>query len=119
MQILGVRTDVTLYAVVRQTFRLTEGGEFIVYSFKFPKVALPRDFTEIVLNEAAVEKKKKPSQMRFGGSKPETLEIRGLPALLFEEEGAVTVYWQERGVGHTATARLSRSELFQLIEDLL
>jgi hypothetical protein len=119
MSILGIRTDVTFYPVVRQKFNLTEGAELTLHSFRFPKVALPRDFTRIVLNEAALEKKKKPSEMRFGGSKPETLEIRGAPALLFENEGLITVYWQEQGVGHTATSSISRRALFKVIEDLL
>jgi hypothetical protein len=119
MSILGIRTDVTFYPVVRQKFKLSEGADLVVYSFRFPKVALPRDFTRIVLNEAALERKKKPSEMRFGGAKPETLEIRGAPALLFENEGQVTVYWQEDGVGHAVTASLPRRELFEIIEDLL
>jgi hypothetical protein len=121
MSILSIRTDVTFYPVVRQTFKLTEGAELVLHSFRFPKVALPQDFTRIVLNEAALERKKKPTEMRFGGAKPETLEIRGAPGLLFEDEneGRITVYWQEDGVGHTATAKLSRRELFQIVDDLL
>jgi uncharacterized protein DUF4367 len=120
MSILGVRTDVTFYPVIRQKFKLAEGAELILHSFRFPKVALPPDFTRIVLNEAAIEKKKKPSEMRFGGAKPETFEIRGARALLFESEGGqTTVYWQEQGVGHTATSSLPRKELFRVIEDLL
>jgi hypothetical protein len=119
MSILGIRTDVTFYPVVRQKFKLSEGADLVLYSFRFPKVALPRDFTRIVLNEAAVEKKKKPSEMRFGGAKPEMLEIRGALALLFENDRQTTVYWQEDGVGHTATASLPRKELFEIIEDLL
>jgi hypothetical protein len=119
MSILGIRTDVTFYPVIRQKFKLSEGADLVLYSFKFPKVALPQDFTRIVLNEAALEKKKKPSEMRFGGAKPETLEIRGARALLFESDGRVTVYWQEDGVGHTATASLPRRDLFEIIEDLL
>jgi anti-sigma factor RsiW len=92
-----------------------------MYSFRFPKVALPipPNFTQIVLNEAAVERKKKPSEMRFGGEKPEAFGIRGSPALLFEKDGQTTVYWQEEGVGHTVTSRLPRKELFNVIEDLL
>jgi hypothetical protein len=119
MSILGFRTDVTYYPVVRQTFKLTEGGNLVLHSFRFPKVSLPRDFAQIVLNEASVEKKKKPTEMRFGGAKPETFDIRGSGALLFENEGEITIYWQEEGLGHTATARLPRRELFQMIEDLL
>jgi anti-sigma factor RsiW len=71
------------------------------------------------LNEAAMEKKKKPSEMRFGGAKPEVMEIRGARALLFENDGSLTVYWQESGVGHTVTASMPRKELFEVIEDLL
>ena len=119
MSILGIRTDVTFYAVVRQTFKLTGGGSLVVHSFRFPKVALPADFTRIVLTEAALERKKKPSEMRFGGAKPETLEIRGAPGLLFENEGQITVYWQENGVGHAVTGSLPRKDLFQIIDDLL
>jgi hypothetical protein len=119
MSILGFRTDVTFYPVVRQKFTLAEGAELVLYSFRFPKVSLPRDFTQIVLNEAALEKKKKPSEMRFGGAKPEQFDIRGARALLFEIDGRVTVYWQEDGIGHTATAPLDRKELFKVIEDLL
>jgi hypothetical protein len=119
MSILGIRTDVTFYPVVRQTFKLTDGASLVLHSFRFPRVALPKDFTRIVLNEAALEKKKKPSEMRFGGAKPETLEIRGVPGLLFEEDGRTTVYWQESGVGHTATASLPRKDLFTVIDDLL
>ena len=71
------------------------------------------------MNEAAVERKKKPAEMRFGGAKPEVLEIRGARALLFEKDGSLTVYWQEQGVGHTATASMPRQTLFEIIEDLL
>jgi len=120
MSILGIRTDVTFYPVVEQKFKLTDSGATVVmYSFRFPKVALPPDFGRIVLNEAAIEKKKKPNEMRFGGEKPETFSIRGARALLFEKDGQTTVYWQEDGVGHTVTANLPRKELFSIIEDLL
>ena len=119
MQILTIRTDVTFYPVVRQKFKLAGGADLILYSFKFPRVALPQDFTRIVLNEAAIEKKKKPAEMRFGGAKPETMEIRGARALLFEDGDQTTVYWQEQGIGHTITASVPRKELFRIIEDLL
>jgi hypothetical protein len=120
MTILGFRTEVTYYPVVRQKFKLTDGGaDIVMYSFRFPKVALPPEFTRIVLNEAGIEKKKKPAEMRFGGEKPETFSIRGAGALYFEKDGELTVYWQEEGVAHTITANLPRNELFRIIEDLL
>jgi hypothetical protein len=119
--ILNLRSDVTFYPVVREKFKLSSGADAVMYSFRFPKVALPLppNFTQIVLNEAAVERKKKPSEMRFGGEKPESFSIRGSPALLFEKDGQTTVYWEEEGVGHTITSRLPRKELFNVIEDLL
>ena len=121
MLILNLRTDVTFYPVVRQKFKLAAGADLVMYTFRFPKVALPlpKNFTEIVLNEAAIEKKKKPSEMRFGGEKPETFGIRGSPALLFEKDGQTTVYWQEDGVGYTVTSTIPRKELFNVIEELL
>src|SRR4030095_7368246 len=42
MSILGIRTDVTFYPVVRQKFKLTDGADLTLHSFRFPKVALPR-----------------------------------------------------------------------------
>jgi|SRR5438093_8621734 len=120
MTILGnIRSDVTFYPVVRQTFKLIAGGDLLLHSFKFPRVSLPQNFGRAVLNEAATEKKKKPSEMRFGGMAPEVLEIRGTEGLLFEKDGKITVYWEEAGVGHTATSSLPRRELFRVIEDLL
>jgi hypothetical protein len=99
MTILNFRTEVTFYPVVRQQFKLKDGGaEIVMYSFRFPKVALPPEFTRVVLNEAAIEKRKKPADMRFGGEKPETFSIRGAGALYFEKDGQLTVYWQEEGV---------------------
>lgn len=120
MTILGnIRSDVTFYPVIRQTFKLTAGGDLLLHSFKFPRVSLPKDFGRAVLNEAATEKKKKPNEMRFGGMAPEVLEIRGTEGLLFDKDGKITVYWEEAGVGHTATSTLPRREFFRIIEDLL
>jgi hypothetical protein len=119
MSILNIRTDVTFYPVVKQKFKLSGGADLVLHSFRFPKVNLPQDFTRIVLNEAALERRKKPAEMRFGGAKPEVLEIRGARGLLFEDNGQITVYWQEDGVGHTVTSSLPRQELFEIVEDLL
>ena len=119
MSILNFRTDVTFYPVVRQKFKLANGSDLVLYSFRFPKVALPRDYARMILNEAAVEKKKKPNEMRFGGTAPEQLEIRGARGLLFDKEGQITIYWQEEGVGHVAMASLARQELFRVVDDLL
>jgi hypothetical protein len=119
MSILNFRTDVTFYPVVRQKFKLAGGMGLVLYSFRFPRVALPREYARIILNEAAIEKKKKPSEMRFGGTAPEQLEIRGARGLLWEKDRQITIYWQEEGVGHVVMAMLDRQELFRVIEDLL
>ena len=119
MSILNFRTDVTFYPVVRQKFKLAGGMDLVLYSFKFPRVALPREYARIILNEAAIEKKKKPAEMRFGGTAPEQLEIRGARGLLWKKDGQTTIYWQEEGVGHVVMAMLDQQELFRVIEDLL
>jgi hypothetical protein len=119
MQILNFRTDVTFYAVVRQRFKLSSGSDLVLYSFRFPKVALPPQYARLVLNEAAIEKRKKPSEMRFGGNPPEELEIRGARGLLWQKDGQTTVYWQEEGVGHVVTGSQPQEQLFQVIDDLL
>src|SRR5437660_9196890 len=107
MSILNFRTDVTYYPVVREKYKLASGSDLVLYSFRFPRVALPREYARIILNEAAVEKRKKPSEMRFGGTAPEQLEIRGARGLLWEKEGQATVvYWKEEGVGQVAVASL-------------
>ena len=119
MQILNFRTDVTFYPVIRQKFKLARGSDLVLYSFRFPKVALPRDYARMVLNEAAIEKKKKPSEMRFGGNPPEEFEIRGARGLLWEKDGQTTVYWQEDGVGHVVTGSQQQEEFVRVIEDFL
>src|SRR5438132_1914029 len=119
MQILNFRTDATFYAVVRQKYKLSNGSDFVLYSFRFPKVALPPQYARMVLDEAAVQKKKKPSEMRFGGSAPEELDIRGAKGLLWEKDGQTTVYWQEGGIGHVVTGSQKQEQLFDVIEDLL
>src|SRR5437867_6277448 len=116
MSILNFRTDVTFYPVVRQKFKLAGGMDLVLYSFKFPRVALPREYARIILNEAAIEKKKKPSEMRFGGTAPEQLEIRGARGLLWKKDGQTTIYWQEEGVGHVVMGMLDQQELFRVIE---
>ena len=119
MQILNFRTDVTFYAVVRQNFKVSSGSDLVLYSFRFPKVALPSQYARMVLNEAATEKRKKPSERRFGGNPPEELEIRGAPGLLWRKDGQLTVYWQEEGVGHVVRGSQPQEELFRVIEDFL
>jgi hypothetical protein len=123
MQMLNFRTDVTFYPVVRQKYKLSSGpvagSDLVLYSFRFPKVALPPEYARMVLNEAAIEKRKKPSEMRFGGNPPEEFEIRGARGLLWEKDGQTTVYWQEDGIGHVVMGSQPQEELFGVIEDFL
>ena len=53
MQILNFRTDATFYPVVRQKFKLSGGSDIVLYSFRFPKVALPPEYARMVLKENA------------------------------------------------------------------
>ena len=109
-------TDVTFYPVVRQTFLLSNGSPLVLHSFKFPRSPAPAE----ILNEVAFAKAGKPEEARFGrATPPERLDIRGAEALLFDNEGELTIFWTEDGVAHVATAKIPQKELFRLMEDLL
>src|SRR5438132_3578879 len=54
MSILNFRTDVTFYPVVREKFKLANGSDLVLYSFRLAKVALPREDARMIWNEAAV-----------------------------------------------------------------
>jgi hypothetical protein len=120
VRIANVNAEVTYYSVVRQTFKLNNGSELLLHSFKFPRIGLRDDIAWTILQQAAIEKKKDPKQMRFGGiDPPEEVDIRGREALLFDRDGLLIMYWQEDGVGHTASASLEQQEFFRILEDLL
>lgn len=115
-KILRREVDVTYYPVVRQTYALTDGGDFILYSYKNAKSPVPPE----ILNEVAFGETKKPEEGRFGlAPKPERLDVRGSPGLIFERDGEVIVFWQEDGTSHVAMGKIARKEVFRLIEDLL
>ncbi len=116
VRVMGRNVDVTFYPVVRQKFQLKAGGDLVIYSFKNPKSPVP----PAILDQAALVKPKNPAEGRFGaGPGPEQLEIRDSRGLLFEKDGQITVFWQEGGACHTATASMPRRDLFRLLEDLL
>jgi hypothetical protein len=118
---IGLRdVDVIFYPVVREKFRLKTGSMFTLDSFKFPKVPFPPQIAEQILDQAAFAKPRRPADARFGpSSPPEMLRIRGSNALLFEDDGNLTVFWIENGIGHTAAAKLTQKELLELVDDLL
>ena len=119
VRILNQNTDVTYYPVIRQVYKLTKGSTLTLHSFKNPKAAIPSQIATQVLNDAAFRKPRTPKDARFGANAPEKLDVRGLAALLFETDGLLVVFWQERGICHTVTTDVSRREVFRLIEELL
>jgi hypothetical protein len=117
---LPVRIEANFYPVVRQTFKLKEGGDFILHSFKPPRIQRPNQ----PMSESGMgfpfPRRRDPKDKRFGpASLPEELEVRGRPGLIFDQDGTLTVAWQEEGVYYTATAKLSRKDLFRVLDDLL
>ena len=120
VDVLQRRMEISFSPVVRQTFKLVGGGEMILHSFKSPKVPLPLEMQDALLQEAIASVKKKPSERRFGPvSAPEQLALRGTRALLFEKDNQLIIAWQEEGVTHTAASSLPRKSFFRLLDDLL
>jgi hypothetical protein len=120
VRILGRRTDVLFYPAVLQQFRLTGGEALELYSFRDPRpTGIPEDVLPAVLNEHAFNGSDQPEEARFGGMRPERLEIRGSEALLFERDGQFVLFWQDATASHVATAPVSREHLFRIVEDLL
>lgn len=120
IKIVGRRTEVLFHPTVRQEFALSGGGTMVLYSFKVPKTDFPSEYEESALNEHAFRDDKDPLKRRFGPSTPpEKTEIRGSPALLFDNDGELTLFWIEGGTSHVAVSNVDRRTLFHLVEDLL
>ncbi len=120
LKILGRKTEVLFFPVVKQNFRLADEGLLVLYSFKDPRPDIPSEYRVSILNEHAFREHKKPKDGRFGlSTPPERLGIRGSAALLFDNDGELTLFWQDRGVSHAASGSMSREMLFWLVEDLL
>ena len=120
VKILGKKTETLFYPVVRQTFTLTGGDSFVLYSFKDPRPDVPSEYRVSMLNEHAFKDEKKEKDRRFGASSPpEKLEIRGSPALLFDNDGELVLFWQGRRVAHVAVSSIDRETLFRLVDNLL
>jgi hypothetical protein len=116
VRILDSEVEVTFYAVARQTYRLKSGQTFTLYTFRFPRALTTAD----ALNDTAFRKPRRPSDARFGPTPvPDRLDIRGFPGLLFDAGKERTIYWFERGAGHSVTTDASKDELFRVLEDLL
>jgi hypothetical protein len=111
---------------------------FLLYSFKDPRpTGIDSEILAAVLNEHAFRPNDKPEESRFGTAfGPEQLEIRGSEALLFDEtgeddenveniqndaaedEGELTLFWQDERASHVAVVRMSRQRLFRVVGDL-
>jgi hypothetical protein len=120
IKILGRNTAVLFYPTVRQKFGLSGDGTMVLYSFKSPKPDIPPKYVESVLNEHVFRDEKDPRKRRFGPSTPaEKTEIRGVPALLFDNDGTLTLFWIGDGKSHVAVSSVDRNVLFRMVEDLL
>ena len=111
----------TFYPVVRQIFKIAAGGEVHLYSFKPPRVE--QGFNRFSIGGMPTNRGNRtldPKRKRFGSVElPEDMEVRGRPGLFFEDNGTLTVVWQEEGVIYAATSKLSKKTLFNVIDDLL
>jgi hypothetical protein len=118
---LKLNVKANFYPVVRQIFKVEGGGEIALYSFKTPRVQDTNYFGRLSVGGMPPSRGRDIiNQKRFGKVPlPEELEVRGEPGLLFEDDGTLTVAWQEEGVTYAATSKLSRKALFQVIDDLL
>jgi len=108
----------TFYPVVRQILKSSEGHEVVLCSFKPPKVQ--EVGSRLTLPFPIPGRDSKDAKKRFGPiPPPEQMEIRGRFGLIFENDGKITIAWQEEGIVHTATTTASRKELFRVVDDLL
>jgi hypothetical protein len=116
---LKLDVKATFYPVVRQIFKITNGGEVALYSFKPPRVQ-ENPFARLSVGGMRGTRGPNPKQKRFGSVQlPEEMEVRGLPGLMFEDGKTLTIVWLEEGVTHAATSGLSKKALFDVIDDLL
>jgi hypothetical protein len=116
VRILGRRTEVLYYPVVRQKFLLPDGETFTLYSFRNPRTDLPPE----ALNQHAFQRHDKPEDRRFGPDLPPgEFVVRSTDALIFVDDDGRSVFWQESGRSHVAASAVDFDTLILLIEDLL
>ena len=120
VKILGRDTETLFYPVVRQHFQLHDGEALTLYSFRNPKPDIPARFLISALNQHAFAPEDDPEKSRFGASaRPEELGILGSPALLFDNEGELTLFWQDSNASHVVDSTIAIGTLLRLVEDLL
>ena len=112
----GEEYEATFYPVMRQTYKLKSGSNFLLYTFRFPRALTTADF----LNMTAFGKPPRGITPRFGSSPlPDQIDIRGVPGLYFDDGRRRTIYWFELGAGYSVTTDASKDELFKVLNDLL
>ncbi len=111
----------TFYPVVRQTFKLKDGGTLVLCSFKAPKITgTENGGGGLSIGGLPGRRGNDAKNKRFGtAGAPEELEVRGRRGLMFDIDGELTLSWHEDGVVHTATAKLPLKAFFQVLDDLL
>jgi hypothetical protein len=111
---------VEYFPVVRQTYLLKTGLELVLDAFKFPKVPIPMNDLTGVLNSAAFRPGEKYWKPRFGPSTvPERLNVRGVAALLFDDNHEFVLFWREGTECYVVKTKASRADLFRIAADLL
>jgi hypothetical protein len=111
---------VEFFPVFRQTYQLTGGSELILDAFSFPKVPIPLNLMTGVLNSAAFRPGDRQWKPRFGPAvTPERLMVRGVAALLFDDNNEFVVFWREGSECYVAKTKAPRADLLRIIEDLL
>ena len=119
---LKLNVRATFYPVIREIFKIADGGQVALYSFKTPRVQ-ENPFGRMTVGGIPGTRGGgfgNPKQKRFGSVPlPEELEVRGLPGLMFEDDKTLTVVWQEEGVTYAVTSTLTQRALFDVIDDLL
>ncbi len=120
VRILGRDTETLFYPVVRQHFQLHDGTAITLYSFRNPKPDIPDRFLMSALNQHAFAREDDPEKSRFGPSaRPEQLDVLGAPALLFDNDGKLTLFWQDSKASHVVDSTIEPGALLRLAEDLL
>ena len=111
---------VDFYPVLRQTYMLSGGGQLVLDAFRFPRVPIPLNLLTGVLNTAAFRPGDKEWKARFGPAvAPERLMVRGVAALLFDDNKEFNLFWREGNECYAAKTKAPRADLMRMIEDLL
>ena len=120
VNILGRNRETLFYPVVRQHFQVHDDKSLTLYSFRNPKPDIPDPILISALNQHAFAPEDDPEKNRFGPiAQPSQLDVRGAAALLFDNEGELTLFWQDSNASHVVDSTIELQALLRLVEDLL